>query len=148
MTVANTMTETRRPLHLAVLIGASTAIYAVSMAGVTALQASDDRGLIERQSPAEAAAARLRDGHDRLESTIDGISDAYDRAAGGYDLLTPKLTETETSLSELADRVGSITGAARALPGQVTLPPVTRTVVRTQVVSRPATRATTGASGH
>ena len=29
------MTDTRRPIHLAVMVGASTALYAMSMAGVT-----------------------------------------------------------------------------------------------------------------
>ena len=37
------MTESPPPLHLAVLFGASTALYAISMAGVAAIQSSDDR---------------------------------------------------------------------------------------------------------
>ena len=43
------MTDSRRPLHLAVMFGASTALYAVSMAGVSALQSDADRALDARR---------------------------------------------------------------------------------------------------
>ena len=81
------MTDARRPLHLAVMIGASTAVYAASLAAVTAFQSSDDRALMQRQAPAEDAVTRLRTGHDRLETSIGQAADAYDRAAGSYDAL-------------------------------------------------------------
>jgi hypothetical protein len=128
------------------MVGASTALYAASMAGVTAIQSSDDRALMLRQTPAEAAVARLRDGHDRLEAAIDLATDEYGRAAGGYDALEPRLAEMEVSLDQLAGRVKTVSGAARALPGRVSMPAVSRTV-RTITSSRPKTSASTGASG-
>jgi hypothetical protein len=140
------MTDTRRPLHLAVMLGASTALYAGSMAGVALLQSDADRALTERQAPAEDAVARLHDGHDRLDAAIGETADAYARAASRYEALTPTLTDTEASLSDLASRVETISGAARALPARISLPPVTRTVVRT-TSARPKTSASTGASG-
>ena len=140
------MTDARRPLHLAVMIGASTALYAASMAGVTAIQSSEDRTLMLRQSPAEAAVARLRAGHDQLEAAIDRATDDYGRAAGGYDALAPQLTDMETSLEQLSGRVTTVSGAARALPGRVSMPAVSRTVPTT-TSSKPKTRATTAASG-
>ena len=94
------MTDVRRPLHLAVMIGASTAVYAASLAAVTAFQSSADRALMQRQAPAEDAVTRLRLGHDHLETSIGDTADAYDRAAGGYDALAPKLLDTENSLSD------------------------------------------------
>jgi len=141
------MTDARRPLHLAVMIGASTALYAASMAGVTAIQSNTDRTLILRQTPAEEAVARLREGHDRLEAQISQAADAYSQAAGGYDALTPQLGGMEDSLQRLAGRVQTVSGAARALPGRISLPPVSRTVVRTVTRYKPTTTATTGASG-
>jgi hypothetical protein len=129
------------------MIGASTAVYAVSLAAVTGLQSNDDRTLAARQAPAEDAAARLRDGHDQLESAIARVSDAYDRAVGAYDGLAPRLEATEASLADLATTAQSISGAARSLPDRISLPPISRTVVRT-VASRPTTSASTGASGH
>ena len=139
------MTDARRPLHLAVMLGASTALYAGSMAGVALLQSDADRVLTERQAPAADAVARLHGGHDRLETAIGEAADAYVRAASRYEALTPTLTDTEASLSDLASRVETIAGAARALPARISLPPVT-TVVRT-TATRPKTSATTGASG-
>jgi len=144
------MTDARRPLHLAVMIGASTAVYAASLAAVTAFQSSDDRALMQRQAPAEDAVTRLRGGHDRLERSIGQAADAYGRAAGNYDALTPQLVDTESSLTDLAGRVATITGAARSLPSKISLPPISRTVVRTSstgATSRPKTSASTGASG-
>ena len=142
-----TMTDARRPLHLAVMIGASTAIYAASVAGVTALQSNTDRALTLRQAPALDAVARLRVGHDRLESRIDGAAAAYERAARAYDALTPGLLDTALSLTRLGEHVASVTGAASALPERVALPPISRTVIRAPVAPRPKTNATTGASG-
>ena len=139
------MTDARRPLHLAVMLGASTALYAGSMAGVALLQSDADRALMERQAPAEDAVARLHGGHDRLETAIGEVADAYARAASRYEELTPRLTDTEASLSDLASRVETIGGAARALPARISLPPITR-VVRTSA-TRPRTSARTGASG-
>ena len=52
------MTDVRRPLHLAVMFGASTAVYAASLAAVTAFQSNDDRVLMQRQAPAEKPASR------------------------------------------------------------------------------------------
>jgi hypothetical protein len=141
------VTDARRPLHLAVMIGASTALYAVSMAGVTAIQSNNDRTLIMRQTPAEDAAARLHAGHDQLEAQINQAADAYGRAAGGYDALTPRLGDMEDSLGNLAGRVQTVSGAAQALPGRISLPPISRSVVRTVTTSKPATSTTTGASG-
>src|SRR6185369_14917569 len=46
------MTDPRRPLHLAVMLGASAALYAASMAGVALLQSNADRELTQRQAPA------------------------------------------------------------------------------------------------
>jgi hypothetical protein len=127
------------------MLGASTALYAGSMAGVAVLQSDADRALSERQAPANDAVARLHDGHDRLERAIGEVADGYARAASRYDALTPTLGVTEASLSDLASRVEAISGAARALPARISLPPITRTVRTTG--TRPRTSASTGASG-
>ena len=139
------MTDARRPLHLAIMLGASTALYAGSLACVALLQSDADRALTERQAPAKDAVARIHVGHDRLDAAIGQAADAYARAASRYEALTPTLTNTETSLSDLASRVETISGAARALPARISLPPITK-VVRT-TSTRPRTSATTGASG-
>lgn len=138
------MTDARRPIHLAVMVGASTALYAISLAGVTAIQSNADRALIVRQSPAEDATARVGRGNDRLERTLTHAADAYSEAAERYDALAPRLEDMETSLELLAGRVKTVSGAARALPGKVSLPTVHRSA---PAATRPRTTAKTGASG-
>jgi len=138
------MTEPRRPVHLAVLLGASAGIYAVSLAGVAALQSTTDRALIDERAPLDAATTALSGGHDAVETDLEGAVRAYGDAAAGYDGLGPRLDEMETSLDALAGTVSRVTGAARTLPGHVTLPVVPRTVTTR---AAPASHATTGASG-
>lgn len=138
------MTDPRRPIHLAVMVGASTALYAISMAGVTAIQSNADRDLMLHRLPAEDAAARQGAGNDQLETSLSRAADAYREAAGRYDALTPRLNGTERSLDALAGRVEAVGGAARSIPQTVSLPKVPRSA---PAASRPKTSATTGASG-
>ena len=60
----------RRPLHVAVMTGAAAGIYAASLAGVTALQASTDAGLAAEQQPVAAAIAEQRALHDGLDTAL------------------------------------------------------------------------------
>jgi hypothetical protein len=143
---APAMTDTRRPLHLAVMFGASTALYAVSMAGVASIQSTGDQTLAAKQAPADNAATRLQEGHDALEARLARAADAYARAAAGYDQLASTLETTENALGDYAGRVQAVTGASKALPGRVSLPSVSsKVVVRT--TSKPKTTTSTGASG-
>lgn len=138
------MTDARRPVHLAVLLGASAGIYALSLAGVTTLQSGADRALRDDRAPLGRSIQSLVDGHDALDLDLVQAARAYGDAAGHYARLAPNLERTEASLDELATMVSAVTGAARALPGHVALPAVTRTVM---VRSAPVTHGTTGASG-
>ncbi len=140
------MTDSRRPLHIAVMFGASTALYAISMAGVVSIQSKTDQALAAKQAPAEDAATRLEDGHDALEARLAAAAAAYARAAAGYDAMATTLDTTETALGEYAGRVGVVSGASKALPNQVSLPKVSSKVV-VKTTSRPKTSASTGASG-
>jgi hypothetical protein len=139
------MTDARRPLHLAVLLGASAGIYAASLAGVAALQSASDQALIDDRAPLDSATSSLASGHDALDADLARAAQAYSEAAARYDRLTPQLDGMESSLDALAGSVSTVSGAAKALPGHVALPTVTRTIT---VSARPATHATTGASGH
>jgi hypothetical protein len=141
------MSDSRRPVHLAVLVGASASVYAISLAGVTALQSATDARLIAERAPADHAADVMARGHDELEDSIDDATRTYATAAGRYARLAPRLADMETSLDAFGRQVQKVTGAANALPGRVSLPTIhasttTRTVTRTRTV-----HATTGASG-
>ena len=59
-TVARPAAATRRPIHVVVAVGLTAGLYAVSLAGVTALQAMSDARLAEDRAPAADAIARLK----------------------------------------------------------------------------------------
>ena len=134
-------TDRRIPLHLAVLVGASTAAYAISLAGITALQSAADGAVVSARAPARDAAARLTDGHDRLQAELDAAARSYETSATRYDDLSAEVT----TLEDFADAAARVSGAARALPGRVSLPSVSRT--STGTTSKPRVSGTTGASG-
>ena len=138
------MTETRRPLHVAAFLGLSAGAYAISLAGVTALQAQSEAAVVVDRVPTAEAIAELQTRHDALEASTDRAAAAYARAAGAYDTVGRALTDVETKLSGLAEVVGTIQGAAQGLPSRVALPRVSRAVA---AVSAPTVHATTAASG-
>ena len=94
------MTDARRPIHLVVLLGATAGIYAVSLAGVTALQSAADRALIDDGAPLDATTSSLSAGHDAFENDLARAARAYGDAAAGYDRLAPRLDELEISLDD------------------------------------------------
>jgi hypothetical protein len=140
------MTDRRVPLHLAVLLGTSAAAYAVSLAGVTALQSATDQAIADERAPVQDAAARAAAQHDRLASEVERSAAAYAAMAARYDAIAADLADLDASLQGQATLVKKVSGAARALPKQVALPTVSHTTV-TVTVSRPRVSASTGASG-
>jgi phage shock protein A len=144
------MIDRRLPLHVAVLVGASTAAYAVSMAGVTALQSNTDQALILARSPSQDAAARITAAHDQLQTQIELSAGAYAGSAATYDELTAGLTSLDTSLQKYAKRMAKVSGAARAMPGRVSMPGVSRSATSSSSSSsstKPRVAASTAASG-
>lgn len=139
------MTERRLPVHIAVLVGASTAAYAISLAGTTAMQSSADQALLLARAPSLEAAARISDGNDRLEADIASSTAAYAGSAAHFAELSTDLTALDMSLEAYAGRMAKVSGAVRALPARVSLPRVSRSVTSTS--SKPRVAASTGASG-
>lgn len=136
--------EVRRPLHLVVTMGLSAGAYAAALAGVTALQSSSELALAEKHAPTVEAIDMLRAEHARLETRLVVAGTAYNEAAAAYGELAGGLGEFEQRLGALGAQVKKVEGSAMALPSSVRLPSVGRA---SQSASRPATNATTGASG-
>lgn len=142
------MTERRLrlslPPNLFVLLGASTAGYALLLAGVAGLQSRAEASLAAAREPAVSGIEDLAAGHDALRARLDATRDAY---AGAVDTLlaaTDWLDRLDAELATFAGLVTEIDGTARRLPDRVKIPPVQRSVSQ---VRMPATQATTGASG-
>jgi hypothetical protein len=140
------MTEILRrlPPHLAVFLGASTTGYALSLAGVTALQARAELDLAAARQPAilgvQAVAARP----DALARSLAAADSHYQSDVAAYAAAGGRLAELDAALAALAGSVKAINGVTTTLPTSVALPRVAR-----QVASggAPATSSTTGASG-
>ena len=115
------MTEPRRPIHLAVFLGLSAGAYAVSLAGVTALQSQSEASVLADRTPTVSAIAEISARNDALEAWPGWTRRraAYQRAAGRLRCGWAKPDGCRiTARSGLADMVGAIQGAARNLPSR------------------------------
>jgi hypothetical protein len=139
-------TEVRHPVHLAVVAGISAGAYAVSLAGVTALQAAGDRQLSEWNAPAADAIASISAEHDRLDARLTGARAAYDSAAAAYADAVDRMTGVETRLGGLAGQVKKVEGSAAWVAPVIRLPSVSRSAAAPK--AKPASNGSTGASGH
>ena len=142
---ATTMIDRRLPAHLAVLVGVSAGVYAVSLAGVTALQSSADARLRTQREPIQLAADTATANHDALEARLEDAARRYEALATRYGSVGDGLAGMEGDLGSLATRAAALTESAASLPTKFALPKVHISVPR--AASAPKTHATTRASG-
>jgi hypothetical protein len=139
------------PVHpavrLPILVAASAAAYAASLAWVSGMQASQDAAAARATRPLAEAAADAASMRSGAQAAADAATGALAEALGEYELTTRASAELDAQLAELASMVTEVTGAAARLPATVPLPAVPSAVVRQVVVQPPATQGTTGASG-
>jgi hypothetical protein len=144
--MASTVNDRRVPTHLAILVGVSAGAYAITLAGVAALQSTEDARLIAQRLPSQRAAEQAARDHDALEQAVAAAADRYAALADGYDRAGIGIGGVEKALDGLATRAASLTKSASTMRvAPFSLPKVTRSVTRS--VSPPKTHATTKASG-
>jgi hypothetical protein len=136
--------ERKLPLHLPIALGVGTGLYAVTLAGVTALQARSDAALAAERQPLSVAVAAVSERRQALEQQLQATVGSLNAAAAAYDQVRGHSAALESALGNLSAQVTAATGAAASLPSHVSLPAV-GTV--SAVTTAPATQATTGASG-
>jgi hypothetical protein len=127
------------------LIGASAAVYAVTLAGVSGLQAQSDAAAIARREPWLAEIAESRAANDKLEAILIAAGSEAKDLADEYAATGVSVSAYQARLDELASLVAQVQGTAAALPARISLPKVT--VRGTTRSTRPSTTATSGASG-
>jgi hypothetical protein len=133
----------RIPPHVGVMLGVSTAAYAVTLAGVTGLQANSETALIAERAPAIARIDGLTARNQQLIDALVAAGATYDAASASYAAAGDRLTALEAALTDLAASVERIDGVSRLLPSSIALPKMSRP----SVGGVPTTSATTGASG-
>lgn len=134
----------RIPPHVGVMLGVSTAAYAVTLAGVTGLQAGGEAALAAERAPAIARIEDLATRNAALTADLQLAGKSYDTAAQAYLAAGGRMADLEAALANLATSVQRIDGVSRSMPTGVTLPRVGRA---TSGGGAPATSSTTGASG-
>lgn len=132
------------PSHVWVMLGASTAGYALMLAGVAGLQSRNEADLIAARQPAADGVALVSLGHDGLQERIDAARAAYAATVNAYVAAGGNLDSLHEQVALLSGLVAEIDGVSRSLPTTVKLPVVRRSV---SSVSAPKTSGTTGASG-
>ncbi len=135
------MTETRRPLHIAWLVGLSASIYAANLAAVTAMQAGTDASAAAQASaqavPAQAALDALRAHDASVAADIERAASSLKSGAAQYAQAGKNLAALEQRLAGL----GKSTGALKALPA------VPSGGGAGSFAAAPIVHTTTGASG-
>jgi len=131
------------PSHVIVMLGASTATYALVLAGVAGLQSRSEADLAAARAPAVDGLNSLAAGHDEVSARLQAAQDAYNSAVQAYGDAGWSLDALQAQLGTFAAAVGEIDGVSRALPTTVKLPKVTRS----SGAGAPSTQGTTGASG-
>lgn len=139
----NRLPSLRVPAHVGVLLGASTAAYAVTLAGVTGLQAATDAEQAAEQAPAVAGLQDLAARNQALGNALAAAGQRYDELASAYTVAGGQLTDLGTALGGLSTSVQAIDGVSRSLPATAPLPKIGRA----SIGGAPATSSTTGASG-
>jgi hypothetical protein len=134
----------RVPPHVLVMLSASTALYALSLAGVAGQQSAADASLAAARDPLARAVEQVAAGHDRMGAQLDGARARYAAAAQAYLAAGDSMTTLEAQLGTLSKAVSEVAGVSRSLPSTVRLPSVAGSVAGGRA---PATHATTGASG-
>jgi hypothetical protein len=132
------------PTSIWLLLGASTAGYALMLAGVAGLQSRNEADLIAARRPAVDGIAELVSGHDDLRAQLDQARAAYAATVQQYGAAGGSLDALHEQVALLAAIVAEIDGVSRTLPTSVKLPAVRQSV---RSVSVPTTSGTTGASG-
>ncbi len=131
------------------LIGASAAIYAVTLAGVSVMQADSDAAVVARRQPYLEAVAAARSANDALEVAVVKADGAARALASDYAAVGGDIASYQARLDELAALVAEVQGSAAALPTRISLPAISvRSAGSGGGSSKaPATKATTTASG-
>ncbi len=135
------------PTRAAMLVGVSAAVYAVSLAGVSALQFQTESANAAAQAPMVAAVDRTRAANDALEATLLA-ADAKARALETeYANVGTDATAFQQRLDELAALVANVKGSAATLPTAISLPTVKAHGAVAGSGKAPATSGVTSASG-
>jgi hypothetical protein len=136
------------PARAGMLIGASAAIYALSLAGVAALQSQATAELAAQRQPWVDQLAQTRAANDALEAAVTRAGADLQALGASYTQAGQSVAAYDQSLNSLAALVAEVQGSAAAMPVTFSLPSVSihgaigsaaapRTVATTSASAKP-----------
>lgn len=134
------------PIRAGMLIGASAAIYAGSLAAVSTLQYQSEMDLAARNQPMLDTIAQARAANDALQASVLAAGARVQAVAADYGATGKDLAAYQAQLDSLAQLVAKVQGSAAALSTKISLPAVSIHGSVGGSRSAPATTATTSAS--
>ena len=140
------------PARAGMLLGALAAIYAVTLAGISGLQAESEAAVAVARAPYLQDLAATRAANDAMQARIDKADAEIRALVATYGDVGSNVTTFQARLDSLAALVADVQGSAAALPARIKLPSVTTVRVSRSgggggTKSAPATGGNTGASG-
>jgi hypothetical protein len=137
------------PARAGMLLGASAAMYAATLAGISVLQSRDDASLAATREPLLQAVAETRAANDALAARIQAANGAVTALITDYAATGADVAAYQAQLDSLAALVAEVQGSAAALPARIKLPTVS---IRGPISSggggaAPKTSGKSGASG-
>lgn len=114
--------EPNRPYHIAIAVGVTTGIYAVSLLVTTRSQIDTDRALIEDRAPMQTAIDELVSHHDWLETQLTNARSHYTERLDGYNGLTTRVANLDKRLASMDRTVQAIERLNATLAGQLAMP--------------------------
>jgi hypothetical protein len=149
-TVARHETILSMPARAGMLIGASGAMYAATLAGISVLQARDDASIAATREPLLQAVATSKAANDALAARIQAANGSISALITDYGATGADVAAYQARLDSLAALVADVQGSAAALPARIKLPTVS---IRGPISSgggggsAPKTSGKSGASG-
>lgn len=141
------------PARAGMLVGATAAVYAVSLAAVAGLQTSADAEIAARRQPYLDEVVAARATNDALELRIREADAAARSLAGMYAATSGEVMDFQARLDSLAALVAEVEGSAAALPNRIKLPsvsargPISSSRSGSGSKTRPSTTTNSGGSG-
>jgi hypothetical protein len=112
----------RTPVHVAVAVGATTGLYALTLLGVTRLQVENDRALIAARAPAVRAIELLGGHHDLMTAELEAARAAYAEGAESLTAVAQSLPGVANGLDRLDATLAAIEAELRQMPGSINIP--------------------------
>jgi len=138
------MAGNRPVLHLPITAAVCTGVYAISLAGVTTLQAIHEAEVTEARAPLVDAAERSRIARQSADASIREANAALQAATERYLAAVSASDALDSSLAALAQQITALSGAVNQMPRGGALPAAPGAV---SAAAPPPVQGTTGASG-